>query len=251
MITRRQLFRAWVRRPRSLRRPARRPNVIVIMTDDQGYGDLSLHGNPHLKTPNIDRIGREGVQFTRFHVQPGVFADARQPDDRTIQLPDGRRRYVSRPVHDARRRGHSAGVPAAGRLSHRDFRQMAPGRQLPAAAMDQGFQEALTLRGGGLAQPSSPPGTGYFDPPLEHNGRPLTGRGYCTDIFFDAAQGFIEQNRRNPFFAYIACNAPHTPLEIGDAWVAPYRQAGLDDTTAKIYGMVANVDHNTGRLLGS
>lgn len=230
--------------------PARRPNVIIIMTDDQGYGDLSLHGNPHLKTPNLDRIGREGVQFSRFHSSP-VCSPTR------ASLMTGRYNYRTGIVDTYLGRSlmypDEVTLPECLRLAgYRTgiFGKWHLGDNYPMRAMDKGFQEALTIRGGGLAQPSSPPGTGYFDPPLEHDGRPLTGRGYCTDIFFDAAHGFIERNRRNPFFAYIACNAPHTPLEIGEEWVAPYRQAGLDDTTAKIYGMVANVDQNAGRLLG-
>ncbi|MBL0155714.1 MAG: arylsulfatase [Bryobacterales bacterium] len=250
MITRRALISAAAPPALLAAAPARRPNVIVIMTDDQGYGDLSLHGNPHLKTPALDRIAREGVQFSRFHSSP-VCSPTR------ASLMTGRYNYRTGVVDTYLGRSmmhpDEVTLPECLRLAgYRTgiFGKWHLGDNYPLRAMDQGFQETLTLRGGGLAQPASPPGTGYFDPPLEHDGRPLTGRGYCTDIFFDAAQGFIEHNRRNPFFAYIACNAPHTPLEIGEEWVAPYRQAGLDDTTARIYGMVANVDHNAGRLLG-
>lgn len=249
MLTRRELLStaaapAWLSGA-----PARRPNVIVIMTDDQGYGDLSLHGNAHLKTPNLDRIGQEGVQFSRFHVSP-VCSPTRS------SLMTGRYNYRTGVVDTYLGRSlmHSDEITLAECLSQAGYRTGIFGKwhlgdNYPLRAIDQGFHEALTLRGGGLAQPSCPPGTGYFDPPLEHNGRPLTARGYCTDIFYDAAQEFIEHNRRSPVFAYIACNAPHTPLEIGDEWAAPYRRAGLDETTAKIYGMLANVDRNTGRLL--
>ena len=249
MITRRTLISTAAAPALLSGAPARRPNVIVIMTDDQGYGDLSLHGNPHLKTPNLDRIGREGVQFSRFHCSP-VCSPTR------ASLMTGRYNYRTGVVDTYLGRSmmhpDEVTLPECLRLAgYRTgiFGKWHLGDNYPMRAMDQGFTETLTMRGGGLAQPSSPPGTGYFNPPLEHDGRPLNGRGYCTDIFFDAAQGFIEQNRKNPFFAYIPCNAPHTPLEIGDEWVAPYRGTGLDEMTAKIYGMIANVDHNTGRLL--
>ena len=246
MTTRREFLSA----PALLAAPSKRPpNVILMITDDQGYGDLSLHGNPVLRTPNIDSIGREGVRFTQFRVSP-VCAPTR------ASLMTGRWNYrtgvtdtflgraMMRPdevtlAECLRGAGYRTGI----------FGKWHLGDNAPLRATDQGFQEALTLRGGGLAQPSSPPGTGYFDPPLEHNNRAITGKGYCTDIFFDSAMGFIEQNRSRPFFCYLATNAPHTPLQIGDEWVAPYRGKGLDDVTEKIYGMISNLDSNTGRLL--
>ncbi|MBI5084787.1 MAG: arylsulfatase [Acidobacteria bacterium] len=249
MATRREFFAAaaapaW--KPAASPKP---PNVIVLITDDQGYGDLSLHGNPILKTPNLDRIGAEGIQFTRFHVSP-VCSPTRS------SLMTGRYNYRTGVVdtYIGRSLMHADEVTAAECLSSAGYRTGIFGKwhlgdNHPLRAMDQGFQEALTLRGGGLAQPSSPPATGYFDPPLEHNGRPVKGRGYCTDIFFDAAMEFISANRGGPFFTYLATNAPHDPLQVDEKWVASYRNTGLDERTAKVYGMIANLDHNTGRLL--
>lgn len=246
MSTRREFLSA----PALLAAPSKRPpNVILIITDDQGYGDLSLHGNPVLRTPHIDSVGREGVRFTQFRVSP-VCAPTR------ASLMTGRWNYrtgvtdtylgraMMRPsevtlAECLRGAGYRTGI----------FGKWHLGDNAPLRATDQGFEEALTLRGGGLAQPSSPPGTGYFDPPLEHNKRAIAGKGYCTDIFFDSAMSFIEQHRSRPFFCYLATNAPHTPLEIGDEWVAPYRGKGLDEVTEKIYGMISNLDANTGRLL--
>src|SRR5262245_5008007 len=115
--------------------------------------------------------------------------------------------------------------------------------------MDQGFDESLTHKGGGMGQPSDPPGSSYTNPLLFHNGKLGRHRGYCTDVFVDAARDFISRHRKQPWFAYVATNAPHTPLEIDESWVVRYRQAGLDDTTAKVYGMVANLDAAVGRLL--
>jgi arylsulfatase A-like enzyme len=115
---------------------------------------------------------------------------------------------------------------------------------------DQGFQEFVAIKGGGLGQPSDFPGGGsYTDPILLHNGKPKRYKGYCTDIYVDEALRFIEQNRSNPFFLYLATNAPHTPLEIDDKRVEPFRKAGLDETTAKIYAMVVEADEQIGRVL--
>jgi arylsulfatase A-like enzyme len=123
------------------------------------------------------------------------------------------------------------------------------GDNYPLRSIDQGFQESLVHNGGGIGQPSDPPGNHYVDPVLQHNGKAEKRSGYCTDIFTNAALEFIEANRGRPFFTYLATNAPHTPLEIDERYVAPYRSPGLDETTVRIYGMIANLDENIGRLL--
>ena len=143
------------------------------------------------------------------------------------------------------------------------------GDNYPLRAIDQGFQEALVLKGGGIGQPSDPPGgSSYFDPVLQHNGRQVKKPGYCSDVFTDAAIDFIEANRARPFFVYLAFNCPHTPLEVPEAYLKPYRdmhlandqfpavghplRAPLDpDVTARVYGMVTNIDDNVGRLLAT
>ena len=234
--------------PGVARAAARKPNVIVVLTDDQGYGDLSIHGNPVLRTPNIDSIGREGVRFANFHVSP-VCAPTRASlmtgrwNYRTGVVDTYLGRAMMRPgevtlAECLRGAGYRTGI----------FGKWHLGDNAPLRPTEQGFETSVIHRGGGLAQPSSPPGTGYFDPPLERNNRPFNGKGYCTDIFFDEAMAFMDRHRAEPFFAYVSTNAPHTPLEIGDEWAAAYRGKGLGETTEKIYGMVANVDHNMGRL---
>jgi arylsulfatase A-like enzyme len=223
--------------------------VVLVITDDQGYGDLSIHGNPYLSTPNIDSVARAGVQFTQFHVCP-VCSPTRS------SLMTGRYNYRTGVVDTYL--GRSLMRPSEVTLaeqfraaSYRTgiFGKWHLGDNFPMRPMDQGFDAAVTLRGGGLAQPSGPPGNGYFDPELEENGRPKKYAGYCTDIYFREALAWIEQNRQDPFFAYIATNAPHDPFQVKDEWTAPFRAKGVDDTTAKIYGMVANVDENVGLLL--
>ncbi|MBK9168698.1 MAG: arylsulfatase [Bryobacterales bacterium] len=226
----------------------RRPNVVLIMSDDQGYGDLSLHGNPHLRTPHTDRLARDGAQLTQFHVSP-VCAPTR------ASLLTGRYNYRTGVVDTylGRAMMHTEEVTLAEILRDAGYRTGIFGKwhlgdNYPLRAMDQGFTESLLHNGGGIGQPSDPPGNLYFDPFLQHNGRAVQRKGYCTDIFFDAAMEWIADQGNQPFFAYIATNAPHTPLQVDERYVAPFREQGLDETTARVYGMVVNLDENIGRL---
>jgi len=228
----------------------RRPNIVLIITDDQGWGDLSIHGNQWMRTPNMDRIAREGVQFTQFHVTP-VCSPTRSC------LMTGRYNYRTGIVDTfiGRSMMYPDEVTLAEMLGLAGYRTGIFGKwhlgdNYPMRPIDQGFQEAVVLKGGGLGQPSDFPGGGsYFDPILLRNGRPERFQGYCSDIYTREAMRFIEANRGRPFFVYLATNAPHSPLEIADSYVEPYRKMGLDEQTAKVYGMVANMDENIGRLL--
>jgi arylsulfatase A-like enzyme len=229
---------------------ARRPNVVLIITDDQGFGDLSLHGNTHLQTPNMDRIAKEGMQFTQFQVCP-VCSPTR------ASLMTGRYNYrtgivdtyLGRSMMDPRevtaaeifsRAGYKTGI----------FGKWHLGDNYPMRAMDQGFQESLVLGGGGLAQPADPPpGNHYFDPVLLRNGHFEKVSGYCTDIFFREATAFIDRHKAQPFFLYLPTNAPHTPLEIDDRYLGEFNNKGLDATTQRVYAMIRNLDDNIGRLL--
>lgn len=227
---------------------SRRPNVVFVLTDDQGYGDFSLYGNPHLKTPKCDAIGREGVQFSQFQVSP-VCSPTRS------SLMTGRYNYRTGVVDTFL--GRSLMYPDEVTIAEilRDagyrtgiFGKWHLGDNYPMRAMDQGFEEALVIKGGGIGQPSDPPGSGYFNPVLQHNGQQKSYPGYCTDVFFDAALQWIETGGDRPFFAYIPTNAPHSPLIVGEEWAEPYRKLGLPDDVAKVYGMEANIDFNVGRL---
>jgi arylsulfatase A-like enzyme len=122
------------------------------------------------------------------------------------------------------------------------------GDNYPMRPEDQGFHESLVHRSGGITQTPDTEAT-YFEPVLYRNGRRERGKGYCTDLFFDAAIDFIERHRQQPFFVYLPTNAPHTPLQVDEKLVEPYRAMGLDDTTAKVYAMVENIDANFGRLM--
>ncbi|MBI3118115.1 MAG: arylsulfatase [Candidatus Hydrogenedentes bacterium] len=229
---------------------ARRPNVLIIITDDQGYGDLACHGNPHVRTPNLDRLHDESVRLSNFYVCP-VCSPTRS------SLMTGRYNYRTGVVDTFQGRSmmHPDEVTLAEVLRGTGYRTGIFGKwhlgdNYPLRAMDQGFEESLVLKGGGLAQPSDfPPGGTYFDPILLHNGQAEQRPGYCTDIFAAAAIEFIKQHQHEPFFTYLATNAPHTPLQVDDKYVASYRDMGLEEDTAKTYGMIANLDENVGRVL--
>ena len=231
------------------RKRTRRPNILLIMSDDQGYGDLSAHGNPWLKTPNLDRLRGEGVRFERFYVCP-VCTPTR------ACLMTGRYNYRTRAIDTylGRAMMDPEEVTAAQLLAGAGYRTGIFGKwhlgdHYPMRARDKGFQESLVHRGGGLVQPSDVPGNTYFSPVLSRNGEDWKSSGYCTDVFADAAIDFISRRTSEPFFCYLATNAPHSPLQIADEWAEPYRAMGLDERTANVYGMVANLDWNVGRVL--
>ena len=248
-MTRRELLIAAALTPLASAKTKKRPNIILFVSDDQGYGDLSLHGNPVLETPNLDRIAHEGAEFTQFHVNP-VCSPTRS------SLLTGRYYYRTGVVdtYMGRSMMYNDEVTIAEVLQKSGYKTGIFGKwhlgdHYPMRPMEQGFEEVLVHEGGGIAQPSDPPdGNSYFDPKLMHNGKPEQRKGYCTDVFFAAAMEFISTNKDKPFFTYLASNAPHVPLQVDEKYVAPYRRK-VDDNTARTYGMLANLDENTGRLL--
>jgi arylsulfatase A-like enzyme len=227
----------------------KRPNIVLFVSDDQGFGDVSLHDNPVLRTPNLDRIAREGAELTQFHVNP-VCSPTRS------SLLTGRYYYRTGVVdtYMGRSMMYNDEVTIAEVLQTAGYKTGIFGKwhlgdHYPLRPQEQGFDEVLVHEGGGIGQPSDPPdGNSYFNPKLMHNGQPEQRPGYCTDVFFDAAMQFISQNKQQPFFTYLATNAPHVPLQVDEKYVEPFR-GKVDETTAKTYGMLVNLDENAGRLL--
>lgn len=226
-----------------------RPNIVLILADDQGYGDLGCHGNPVLKTPHLDRLYRQSVRLTNFHVDPtcsptrsalmtGRYS-TRVGVWHTVMgrsMPRADERMMPQAFADS---GYATAM----------FGKWHLGDSFPFRPQDRGFQETLVLGGGGVGQIPDYWGNDYFDDTYYHNGRPEKYSGYCTDVFFRQALGFIESHREQPFFVYLATNAPHAPYRVADEWAAPYRsQVGKDAELAKFYGMIANIDDNVGRL---
>lgn len=238
--------------------PPRKPNVLLIVTDDQGFGDLGCHGNPRIHTPRLDALAGESVRLRSFHVSP-VCSPTR------ASLMTGRYNYRTGVVDTFRGRSmmHPDEVTIAEILGTAGYRTGIFGKwhlgdNAPLRPIDQGFQEALVLRGGGIGQASDPPGSGYFDPILQHDGKQEKYPGYCSEVFAGAAIRFIEADRSRPFFAYLAFNAPHEPLDVPEADLKPYREAGPNpepmpgedpEKTARVYAMVSNIDRNVGRVL--
>src|SRR5438552_8436757 len=192
-------------------------NVVILLADDQGYGDLGCHGNPKIQTRHLDKLASQSVELKYFYVSP-VCAPTR------ASLMTGRYNYRTGVVDTFLGRAQMFGdeVTLAEMLRAAGYRTGIFGKwhlgdNFPLRAMDQGFEESLVHRGGGIGQPSDPPGgSSYFDPLLQHNGRLTEEKGYCSDVFTDAALEFIEQQRGGPFFVYLAFNAPHTPLQVPD-----------------------------------
>ena len=225
------------------------PNIILIMTDDQGWAQVGFHGNPYIRTPTLDRMAAESTEFTQFYVEPKC-APTR------AALLTGRHGYRSRVVDTylGRTLLDPAAVTLAELLGEAGyatgiFGKWHLGDNYPLRPMDQGFQETLVHRGGGLGQPAGPPGNTYWDPVLEHNGESKQFGGYCTKIFTDELIEFVRANRGRPFFAYLATNVPHGPFDVDEEWIEPYREMGLPERTARVYGMIEEFDQNLDRLL--
>jgi arylsulfatase A-like enzyme len=233
----------------------KKPNVIFIITDDQGYGDLSCHGNPILKTPHIDRLHARGVRFTDFHVSP-TCAPTRSA------LMTGRHEFrygVTHTINERerlslraftlaqllKRAGYTTGI----------FGKWHLGDEAAYQPDQRGFDEVFIHGAGGIGQtyPGScgdAPGNKYFNPAILHNRKFEKTTGYCTDVFFAQALRWIDAKRQQkaPFFAYIATNAPHAPLDCPTGYEERY--AGkVKANVAKFYGMIANIDDNVGKLL--
>ncbi len=196
---------------------ARRPNVVLVMTDDQGIADFGVNGNEVILTPHINALASQSVSFNQFYVSPVCSATR-------ACLMTGRYNYRTRVVDTwlGRSMMEPSEVTMAEVLSNAGystgiFGKWHLGDCYPMRPNDQGFQESLVHRGGGLAQPSDPPGNRgrYTDPILFHNGAPIQTEGFCTDVYFRAAERFIDKtvSEGENFFVYLATNAPHGPYD--------------------------------------
>jgi arylsulfatase A-like enzyme len=233
-------------------RAAERPNVVVILSDDQGWGDLSVHGNTNLSTPRIDSLARDGAIFDRFFVCP-------------VCSPT-RAEFLTGRYHV---RGGVFGVSEGGERLDLDERTIAQvfkqggyatavygkwhnGMQYPYHPLARGFNEHYGFCSGHWGE--------YFSPALEHNGEPVRGDGFIADDLTNHALGFIEQHRQQPFFCYLAFNTPHTPLQVPDRFYDKFKHADLKmrhtgappediEFTRAALAMCENIDWNVGRVL--
>ena len=224
-----------------------RPNVILVMTDDQGYGDLGCHGNKIIKTPNLDKLHSQSVRLTNFHVDPtcsptrsalmtGRFS-GRVGVWHTIMGRSLLRGSETTMAELLKSAGYVTGI----------FGKWHLGDNYPMRPQDQGFDEVFVNGGGGVGQTPDYFGNTYFDDTYFHNGKPEKVKGYCTDVWFDAAMKFMKKNKDRPFFAYIPTNAPHGPYNVAEKYKAMY-QGKKGVPNAAFWGMITNIDENMGRL---
>ena len=226
-----------------------KPNVIIIITDDQGYGDLGFHGNNIIKTSTIDQFFQESVRATNFHVSPtcsptrGALMTGRYTNrvgtwhtiaGRSLLFEDERTL-----AQIFAQNGYATGM----------FGKWHLGDNYPFRPEDRGFQEVVRHGGGGITQGPDYWGNNYFDDTYWHNGELQEYEGYCTDVFFNESMRFIEENQENPFFAYIALNAAHGPFHVPEEYYNLYKNEDqLLERQKRFYGMITNIDQNLGRL---
>lgn len=229
--------------------PAReRPNVILIITDDQGYGDLGHTGNPVIKTPHLDALAAESSSLTDYHVAPtcsptrAALLTGRWTDRTGVwHTVNGRSMLRENEVTLAemlKDAGYATGL----------FGKWHLGDNFPYRPEDRGFDETYRHGGGGVGQTPDLWDNAYFDGSYFHNGEIVPAKGFCTDVFFAEAQRFIRQQAtaKQPFFAYIAPNAPHGPLHAPQKYLDIY--ADQPPPIAAFFGMITNIDDNVGAL---
>lgn len=218
-----------------------RPNILLILTDDQGYGDLGIHGNDLVKTPNLDRLAGESARFDRFYVSPlcaptraSLLTGRYHLRTGVVSVSNGLETMNSEEYTLAELlldQGYRTGI----------FGKWHNGQHHPNHPLSQGFEVFTGFSAGHWSN--------YFDTHLEKNGEELPFEGYLPDILTDEAMNFIRKNKEQPFFAYLSLNTPHSPHQVPDEYFLPYKEAGLDDELASIYAMVSNADENIGRVL--
>ncbi|MCE7063901.1 sulfatase-like hydrolase/transferase [Dyadobacter sp. CY326] len=229
-----------------------RPNIVLILADDQGWGDLSINGNKNVRTPNIDKIGKEGARFSRFYVAP-LCAPTR------AGLLTGRYHYRSGVwgVSNSREFMNLDEVTLADLFKKAGYATGAFGKwhngsQYPYHPNGRGFDEFYGFLSGHYAN--------YFNTRLDHNGERVRSKGYITDDLTDKAIDFIEKNKAQPFVCYIPYNAPHSPFQVPDAYYDRVKARGISqfsrdksaeelEVTISALAMCENIDDNVGRIL--
>jgi arylsulfatase A-like enzyme len=228
------------------------PNVIVILTDDQGWGDLSCHGNTNLATPNIDRLSKLGARFDRFYVCPvcsttrAEFLTGRyHPRCGVTGVSEGHERL------DLDERTIAQHFRGAG-YATACFGKWHNGTQYPYHPLGRGFDEFYGFTSGHWGD--------YFSPELDHNGRQVQGEGFLVDDLTDRALKFVEAHTQEKFFLYLSIPTPHSPMQAPLSYWQRHRErdytmkARPEDSedlnfTRAAMSMVENIDDNVGRLL--
>ncbi len=233
-----------------------RPNIIILITDDQGYFDLSCHGHPFLSTPHLDKLHTQSTRFTRFHVSP-TCAPTR------AAMMSGRAPFYVGVTHTILERERmKLGVPTMPEML-RDagyttaiFGKWHLGDQAPYRPDKRGFDEVFIHGAGGIGQSykgscGDAPKNKYFNPWVLHNNKFVKTKGFCTDVFYDQAISWIDNVRKKdkPFFCYIPTNAPHGPFIAPESYKKKFIKRKLPKRSVGFYGMIENIDDNVGKLM--
>ena len=232
---------------------AKPPNIVLVITDDQGYGPIGRHGHPWIRTPHLDKLYDTSTRFTRFLVSPtcaptrSALMTGRHPmkNGVTHTILERERMTLKATIlpQVLKQAGYTSGI----------FGKWHLGDEEPHQPHTRGFDEAFIHGAGGIGQAykcscADAPGNKYFDPVIRHNGSFVKTKGFCTDLFFTAALGWIKQKKDGdaPFFAYITTNAPHGPMHAPVKSSAPYVKQGVN--VANFFGMISNIDDNVGAM---
>ncbi len=228
---------------------AERPNVILVITDDQGYGDVGAHGNSMINTPNLDALHKQSLRLTNYHVDPTC-----SPTRSALMTG----RYSSRTGvwHTIMGRSIMAAeeTTIAEVFADAGYRTGMTGKWhlgdcYPFNPEDQGFHEVLRHGGGGIGQTPDYWGNDYVDDHYFDGEKWKPHKGYCTDRFFDWGIDFVARNKDKPFLLYISTNVPHGPFTVPKKYSDFYREKGVAGNMANFYGMIENFDENMGRLM--
>lgn len=226
------------------------PNVVIVITDDQGYGDLAFTGNPAIKTPTIDELRKQGTLLNNFHVDPtcaptrSALMTGRYSDRvgvwHTVQGRSMLRRRETTMADVFGANGYATGL----------FGKWHLGDCYPYRPEDRGFQHSVYHKAGGVGQAPDYWGNDYFDDTYIINGKHQRFEGFCTDVWFNEGMKFIKdsKDKNKPFLAYISLNAPHKPLYCPEEYVKPYKNDPRV-SSPEFYGMITNIDHNLSRLM--
>ena len=247
------------------------PNVIIIMTDDQGFGDLGINQNPNIITPNIDKFANKSIQFNNFFVSPVCAPTRSSLMTGRYSLRTGVRDTYNGGAIMSNNETTIAEILREANYATGIFGKWHLGDNYPFRPSEQGFDESLIHLAGGIGQVGDftnyfKGDTSYFDPILWKNNKQNQYEGYCSDIFAENAIEFIEKNKNNSFFCYLSFNAPHTPLQVPEKYYNMYKdldpELGFNDDLSdfrmnekdkedarKIYGMVTNIDDNIGKVI--
>lgn len=228
-----------------------RPNVILVMTDDQGYPDMGCHGNPVIQTPNMDSLAASSVRFSDFHVNPfcsptrAALMTGRLSDRTGVTSTNFKRNYLRReevvmPEY-FKASGYRTGI----------FGKWHIGACYPYRPIDRGFDEWLGLGNNGLATTADLWDNDRMNDTYWHNGALEKRPGFCSDVYFEAAMAFMADCKKNgaPFFAYVATNVPHWDWNVRAEWLKPYAGKCHHPLAAAFFASISRVDWNLGRLM--